>query len=258
MFNEINGNFDDVAIRMIKVGLPIEHGLRKSLTGKPVESVRQLIDRIDKYKRVEEDQQQGKGKANVAKQDGMRSREAQPKPSLPIPSRARTRHRRLQDFVESPRVAGPKQKVEVILVPTQRAGWLGRVKSPRKYFHKTTLGYNQHHSSCPREDWCSAIQGDPHDDALVVTLRIEGYDVKRVLMDQGSDAEIMYPDLYKGLKLRSSDLTCYDSSLIGFDRKIVFPKGQIQLPVQIRTEVVEVNFIMVDAYSLYTAIMARL
>ena len=31
----------------------------------------------------------------------------------------------------------------------------------------------------------------PHDDALVVTLRIEGYDVKRVLVDQGNNAEIM-------------------------------------------------------------------
>ena len=35
----------------------------------------------------------------------------------------------------------------------------------------------------------------PHDDALVVTLRIEGYDVKRVSVDQGSEVEIMYPDL---------------------------------------------------------------
>ena len=36
MFNEINGDFDEVAIRTFKVGLPSEHGLRKSLTGKPV------------------------------------------------------------------------------------------------------------------------------------------------------------------------------------------------------------------------------
>ena len=39
----------------------------------------------------------------------------------------------------------------------------------------------------------------PHDDALVVTLRIEGYDVKRVLVDQGNSAEIMYPNLFRGL-----------------------------------------------------------
>ena len=69
MFNEIDGDFDDVAIRTFKVGLPIKHGLRKSLTGKPTTSVCQLMDRIDKYKQVEEDQQQGKGKGKVILQE---------------------------------------------------------------------------------------------------------------------------------------------------------------------------------------------
>ncbi|XP_075654661.1 uncharacterized protein LOC142624796 [Castanea sativa] len=67
----------------------------------------------------------------------------------------------------------------------------------------------------------------PHDDALVVTLRIGGYDVRRVLVDQG------------------------------FDGKVVMPMGQIKLLVQIGSEVVELNFIVVDAYSPYTAIVAR-
>ena len=57
IYNEIDGDFDDVAISTFKVGLSAEHGLRKSLTGKPVTSVHQLMDWIDKYKRVEEDQQ---------------------------------------------------------------------------------------------------------------------------------------------------------------------------------------------------------
>ena len=56
MYNKIDGDFEDVAISTFKVGLPAEHGLRKSLTSKPVTNERQLIDRIDKYKRVEEDQ----------------------------------------------------------------------------------------------------------------------------------------------------------------------------------------------------------
>ena len=51
MYNEIKGKYDDVAISTFIRGLPTEHGLRKSLTGKPVTSVRQLMDRIDKYKR---------------------------------------------------------------------------------------------------------------------------------------------------------------------------------------------------------------
>ena len=68
-YNEIDGDFDDVAISTFKSGLPTEHGLRKSLTGKPVTSLRQLIDRINKYKRVEEDQQLSKGKAKVIPQE---------------------------------------------------------------------------------------------------------------------------------------------------------------------------------------------
>ena len=56
MFNEIDSDFDDVAVRTFKADLPTEHGLRKSLIGKFVTSVCQLMDRIDKYKRVEEDQ----------------------------------------------------------------------------------------------------------------------------------------------------------------------------------------------------------
>ena len=69
MYNEMDDNFDEVAINTFKSSLPVEHGLRKSLTGKPATSVGQLMDRIDKYKRVEEDQMQGKGKEKVIPQE---------------------------------------------------------------------------------------------------------------------------------------------------------------------------------------------
>ena len=69
MFNEIEGEHDDMAISTFKAGLPAEHDLRKSLTGKPITSVQKLMDRIDKYRRVEEDQLQGKGKAKVIPQE---------------------------------------------------------------------------------------------------------------------------------------------------------------------------------------------
>ena len=66
-----------------------------------------------------------------------------------------------------------------------------------------------------------------------------------------------YPDLYKGLNLRPEDLTAYDSLLVSFDGKVVIPRGQIRLPVQAGSEVVEVDFIVVDAYSPYMAIVAK-
>ena len=97
----------------------------------------------------------------------------------------------------------------------------------------------------------------PHDDALVITFRIGGYDVKRVMMDQGSAVEIMYPNIYKELSLRAEDLTPYSSPLLSFEGKVIIPKGQIRLPMQTGSETVEVDFIVVDAYSPYTAIVAR-
>ena len=105
------------------------------------------------------------------------------------------------------------------------------------------------------EDKIETIQ--PHDDALVIILRIGGYDVKRVMVAQGSAAEIMYPDLFKGLNLRAEDLTPYDSPLVSFEGNVIIPKEQIRLPVQIGSETVEVDFIMVDAYSPYTTFVAR-
>ena len=42
-----------MTINTFKAGLPAEHDLRKSLTSKPVTSVRLLMDRIDKYRRIE-------------------------------------------------------------------------------------------------------------------------------------------------------------------------------------------------------------
>ena len=67
----------------------------------------------------------------------------------------------------------------------------------------------------------------------------------------------MYLDLYKGLNLKSEDLTTYDSFLVSFDGKAVILRGQIRLLEQASSEVVEVDFIVVDAYSPYTAIVAR-
>ena len=58
-----------MAISTFKAGLPTEYDLRKSLTSKLVTSVRQLMDRIDKYRRIEKDQLQGKGKTKVIPQE---------------------------------------------------------------------------------------------------------------------------------------------------------------------------------------------
>ena len=60
---------------------------------------------------------------------------------------------------------------------------------------------------------------------MMITLRIGGYDVRRVMVDQGGAAEIIYPDLYKELSLRAEDLTPYSSPLLSFEGKVIIPKG---------------------------------
>ena len=55
--------------------------------------------------------------------------------------------------------------------------------------------------------------------------------MKRVMVDGGSAAEVMYPDLYKGLGLKAEDLMPYNSPLMSFDGKLVIPMVMISLPI---------------------------
>ena len=82
----------------------------------------------------------------------------------------------------------------------------------------------------------------------MVVIRIKGYDVKRVLVNQGSGVEIIYPNLYNGLNLKLEDLERYDSPLMGFDSRMVVPQGMIRLLVQPKDEEVQVDFIVVEAF----------
>ncbi|XP_023926424.1 uncharacterized protein LOC112037829 [Quercus suber] len=149
-------------------------------------------------------------------------------------------------FVTSRRIESwPSKVMSVARLPV---GDLSHSPKRAKSNIKPVLGFSD-------EDKVGTIQ--PHDDTLVITLKIGGYDVKRVMADQGSAVEIMYSNLYKGLNLKPDDLAPNNSHLVSFEGRVVTSKGQIRLPVQIGAEVVEVDFIVVDIYSPYTAIVAR-
>ncbi|XP_030922847.1 uncharacterized protein LOC115949699 [Quercus lobata] len=97
----------------------------------------------------------------------------------------------------------------------------------------------------------------PHDDALVIMARISSFLVKRVMVDQGSEINVMYPDLFNGLRLKNRDLSKYDTSLVGFDGRVVAPEGQISLPVNMEGKKVMVAFIVVNSFSPYIAILGQ-
>ena len=120
---------------------------------------------------------------------------------------------------------------------------------------KKKLKYTREPIAFNDDDLEGTIQ--PHDDALVVTAWINGFIVKRVLIDQGSGAEVMYPNLFRGLGLKNEDLSKYDMPLMGFDGRMVIPKGQISLPVNMEGKEVMVTFIVVVSFFPYTAILGR-
>ena len=67
----------------------------------------------------------------------------------------------------------------------------------------------------------------------------------------------MYPDLFRRLGLKNDDLSKYDTPLVGFDGRMVIPKGQISLPINLEGKEVMVTFIMVNSFSPYTVILGR-
>ena len=97
----------------------------------------------------------------------------------------------------------------------------------------------------------------PHNDALMVMARINGFIVQRVMFDQGSEVDVMYPNLFRGLGLKKEDLSTYDAPLVEFDGQVVIPNGQISLPVNMEGSEVTVDFIVVALFSPYTVILGR-
>ena len=97
----------------------------------------------------------------------------------------------------------------------------------------------------------------PHNDALVVTLQITNFDIKRILIDQGSSFEIMYTGLFHKLRLKEEDLKPPNNPLVGFSGKIVRSKGKKTLPVWVGLVWPMTKFLVLKADSTYNAIMGR-
>ncbi|XP_028090679.1 uncharacterized protein LOC114290870 [Camellia sinensis] len=82
----------------------------------------------------------------------------------------------------------------------------------------------------------------PYNDALVVNLRVKNFEVKRILIDQGSLCEIMYYETFKQLKLEDKDLAPATSPLVGFNSMLEWPISKIILTVKAGTMTKQVEF----------------
>ncbi|KAK3004478.1 hypothetical protein RJ639_019585 [Escallonia herrerae] len=101
----------------------------------------------------------------------------------------------------------------------------------------------------------------PHDDPLVVTLRVGNFDVKRILVDNGSSAEVLFYESFQKMNIPSDWLRKMDTPLYGFSNHPVAVEGIIALPVAIGTPPTQaklmLDFVVVRVSSAYNAILGR-
>ncbi|GAV61744.1 LOW QUALITY PROTEIN: hypothetical protein CFOL_v3_05270, partial [Cephalotus follicularis] len=100
----------------------------------------------------------------------------------------------------------------------------------------------------------------PHDDPVVVTLLVELFTMKRILIDNGS-TEILYKHAFDQLRIPADQLKPVKTPLVGFAGETIHPLGSINLSVVAgtapRQSQVEVTFLVVDTPSPYNAMVGR-
>ena len=101
----------------------------------------------------------------------------------------------------------------------------------------------------------------PHDDAVVITLLIADYTTRKVLMDNGSSADILYYPTFQQMRLGRDQFHLVNSPLVGFGGMKVQPVGTITLPMMVgaypQQITKEVNFLVMDCSSSYNVIIGR-
>ena len=101
----------------------------------------------------------------------------------------------------------------------------------------------------------------PHNDLLVIVLNIEGFNTKRILVDNGSSADIIYLPAFQQLKLDPKRLCPFESPLVSFNGDRVYPRGIVTLTVTVGTQprqlTRQLDFLVVDYPSSYNVIIGR-
>uniref|UniRef100_A0A2N9IU12 Uncharacterized protein n=1 Tax=Fagus sylvatica TaxID=28930 RepID=A0A2N9IU12_FAGSY len=243
-YNDIDACAEDTALQAFKLGLPPSTGLRQSLTKRPPTTLKKLMDRVERFVRVEEDG----GNTNAVVSEAMPRLhikhstqvfkepihrlldKIKGKPFFVWPSKLigdpAARNQNLYCFYHQDKghVTENCHKYKTLLEQLVAAGHLSdyvestptanKARGAASHLRRSYGIVDYAHfvsTSCSGVPISSAHQvvsfsdedlADvqmPHNDPLVITLRFGDYDVQRVLVDQGSFAEIMYKGLYEKL-----------------------------------------------------------
>ncbi|XP_048623905.1 uncharacterized protein LOC106408275 [Brassica napus] len=97
----------------------------------------------------------------------------------------------------------------------------------------------------------------PHLDALVISLIVANYLVKRILVDNGSSDNIIFQAAYKDPGLEESALTRRTTPLIGLSGEVKKPAGEVTLPVYAEGINMSTKYIVVECDSSYNMILGQ-
>jgi len=165
----------------------------------------------------------------------------------------------------------PKQVVGEIRTITGRTISEGSFKSLKKTYYRQDNSVHMKHPSLKyrwsENDDIKFTERDvngikqPHDDPLIITLGIEGFTTRRVLVDNESSADIMYMTAYQQLRVDPKKLKPFNSPLLSFSGDRIYTKGIITLSVTTRAYpaqvTIQVYFLIVNCPSSYNVILGR-
>lgn len=101
----------------------------------------------------------------------------------------------------------------------------------------------------------------PHDDPLVIMLKIEKFNIHQVLIDNGSLADIIYLSAFQQMKIGKERLRPFHSPFVSFSEDKVYSKGIITLTVVVGTfpnqVKKDIDYLIVDCPSSYIMIIGQ-
>ncbi|KAL0297950.1 UNVERIFIED_CONTAM: hypothetical protein Sangu_2462700 [Sesamum angustifolium] len=125
---------------------------------------------------------------------------------------------------------------------------------------------------CSTKSWERQLKNEPAstlqmarktqgNNALVITAFLANYEIERVIINSGSSADILFGEAYDQMQQGGAPLEAVDTSLYGFARKIVYPRGMVSVPLTLGTTPLRkrclLNFLVVDIPSTYNVILGR-
>ncbi|XP_023873740.1 uncharacterized protein LOC111986342 [Quercus suber] len=174
-----------------------------------------------------------------------------------------------QDDVKDDRRDHPKQVMGEIRTTIGRPVLGGSYKSLKTTYYRQVNNVHMKHPSqkyrrsydddITFSKWDASGIKQPYDDPLVIILEVEGFATRRVLVDNGSLADIMYMTAYQKLKLDPKRLRSFNSPLVSFSGDKIYPRGIVTLSITAGTYpaqvIIQADFLVIDCPSSYNVIL---